>query len=223
MENLVKADMPGGGALEADLILGRRPGVSFAYHVFCDEDGDVGDCKDLLSSCLSLYSTCSEVSSRLSSLSCPLLSRSSDRRGVLGGAKPVSSPNSFSLKTKELSVSSSSSSLNTDFRSFRILLIMEKEGCLCEPSRIRSLVYWWWNFGLGGREGSSGSEGHFVRLVRDMILMTATSCYATRAATGDRRRRGPGLVGRSAIATSWATAHENTNTSDEVTPQPGCP
>jgi len=211
VENLVKADMPGGGALEADLILGRRPGVSFAYHAFWAEDGDVGDCKDLLSSCLSLYSTCSEAPSRLSSLSWPLL-RSSDCRCVLGEAKPVSSPNSFSLKIKELSVSSSSSSLNTDFRSFRILLIMEKEGCLYEPSRIRSLVYWWWNFGLGGWEGSSGSEGHFARLMRDMILMTARSCYATRAATGDRRRRGPGLVGRECyrhLVGSGTSKHEH--------------
>jgi len=177
VENLVKAEMPGGGALEADLILGRRPGASFAYHDFCAEDGDVGDCKDLLPSCLSPYSTCSEAPSRPSSLSWPLL-RSSERRGVLGGANHVSSPNSFSLKVK-LFVSSSSSSVKIDFRSLRILLIMEKEACLCEPSRMRSLVHWWWNFGLGGREGNSGSEGHFGMLMRDMILLTARSCYAT--------------------------------------------
>jgi len=42
-ESLVRLFIVGAGALAADLILGRRPGVNLAYQGLEEDEGEVGD------------------------------------------------------------------------------------------------------------------------------------------------------------------------------------
>lgn len=153
-------DMLGGGALETDFILGRRTRVSREYQGRCVADGDVGaDCNSSRSSCPCPCCVCCRSISLWSSSS-PLLSGP----WVLeGDASPVSSVNSCSFEQGDLgSCVSRSSSLKTDFRPLLILVDMEKDGGLPEPSRIRSSVHLWWNRGLAERaEGISGADDDF--------------------------------------------------------------
>jgi hypothetical protein len=61
-------------------------------------------------------------------------------------------------------------SLNMDLRSLETLRDMGKEGGRPDPSRSRSMVHLWWNFGLTCRlEGTSGSEGYFDSWAKDML------------------------------------------------------
>lgn len=156
-------DMLGGGALEAVFILGRRTRVSREYQGLCTVDGDVGsDCKPSRPSC-PCWVCCLSIS--LLSSSFPLLSSSASSGAweLVGDASPVSSVKSCSFEQGDFgSCVSRSSSLKTDFRPLVILVVMEKDGGLPEPSRIRSSVHLWWNRGLAVRpEGISGADEDF--------------------------------------------------------------
>ena len=143
VESLVTLDMPGGGALATVLTLGRRPGVNLEYQGRWDDEGDVGVFRESESSWLCSWSEGFSFSLRPSSLSVSG-PRSPDARAMRRGASPVSSPNSLSPGYGSAGSSESKpNSLNTDLRSFLILLIMWNEGGLPDPSRIRSLVLWW--------------------------------------------------------------------------------